>query len=123
VTVVAVAVMAFGPPTTLTTGFSAPQPQETETAPARGEGTTDLEDVAFRVTTYEVFLSRDPFASVIPEPAGAGPPLPGQTPFPVRTPDPTDPPTRVTDTGRGVRPERGAGLQRSRGDRHRHLRG
>jgi hypothetical protein len=93
VTIVALAVMAFGPPTTLTSGFSSPQPQETETAPPADDGTMDLEDVAFRVTTYEVFLSRDPFARVIPEPAGAAPaPAPGQDPVPGTDPqDPTDP--------------------------------
>jgi hypothetical protein len=95
VTVVAVAVMAFGPPTTLTTGFSAPQPQETETDPPAAEVTADLDDVTFRVTTYEVFLSRDPFARVIPEPAAPAP-APGESPVPGTDPgDPTDP----TDPG------------------------
>lgn len=46
-------------------------PQETETD-APTEAPTDLGEVDFSVSTYEVFLARDPFEPVVPEPAAGG---------------------------------------------------
>lgn len=87
------------------------QPQETPTATPTTDATeAPATEIEARVTSYEVFLARDPFDPVVPEPqAGGGggtggngtgtPPLPPTTPTTPTSPttgpspSPTDPST------------------------------
>lgn len=85
--------------------------QETEVPT---EAPTSFTDVEFRVASYEVFLGRDPFEPVVPEPVAAedgatngdGTETPTVSPDPDATSDPSDPsdpsgPTPTTDPGSG----------------------
>lgn len=92
-------------------------PQEQETAPS-ADLATELDPVDYSVSTYEVFLARDPFEPVVPEPVdgndgtndgstdgGTESPTTSPTVGPGTDPtgptDPTDPtdPTGPTDPG------------------------
>lgn len=93
--VLAVVLVGRGAPAT----SSASLPQETET-PTPGasptESAPDLATTDFQVSTYEVFLARDPFEPVVPEPAAGGGGNGGNgvsVVDPDRTGDPTTSPT------------------------------
>jgi hypothetical protein len=100
VAVVSVVLVTVGSPVSL--GVSTPQPQETtpdEETPAPSEAPAEV--VQARVTSYEVFLARDPFEPVIPEaqPAAAGPTTsPTTSPTAAPTTSPTSSPTSPTSS-------------------------
>lgn len=94
VAVVAIVASVVGTKEAPQANLSAPRPQEeaTETpVPQLEETEADVPSLPTSVTSYEVFLARDPFEPVIPDPVGGGEDGTGAPAVPVTSPgDGTD---------------------------------